>query len=483
MAFVWLISSRYPQALASEPGKSANVEVPFARTGLTIASRAGKVSSVPPPATALITPAPNAETARKRYVRVASGMAATRFQGNRVLVGRLSPGQAECPPRPGYEPGRSARRRPTTEIARAATFAPGMPSNGTSVARYLMLVLACLALPAQDLGAGAENTAVIAGTVVDSLTGVGIRKAEVRLNRLNGRPPADIYLTDNAGRFEAAGLNPGIYQLRVSRNGFVVPKWTKIVDTAQPEAREVVLKLTPQGVITGRVTDADGDPLDGVTIQLLRRQNYAGQTNYDAIRHEATDDLGEYRLIGLTTGRYLVAAERAVELSLRRSSTEGATAFARTFYPAATSPENAIWLDVKPGVELRQIDVRMERLPVVQVKGRITNADQMQREKLSLSLIPAAGEMAMLPAHHRVHGFANRRYRVSQRVSRRIRFSRLHGARIDGSAANRSWARRCGEPVSHSFAAFPDSRKGGGGRSVPISLSRAGCAVESPDRA
>ena len=43
-----------------DPGSSAMVLVPFAITGDSTASKAGNVSSVPPPAMALIAPAKNA---------------------------------------------------------------------------------------------------------------------------------------------------------------------------------------------------------------------------------------------------------------------------------------------------------------------------------------------------------------------------------------------------------------------------------------
>jgi hypothetical protein len=56
---------RYPSAPANDPGKSATVLVPFATAGKTSAVSAGKVSSVPPPATEFITPAKSAEKHRK----------------------------------------------------------------------------------------------------------------------------------------------------------------------------------------------------------------------------------------------------------------------------------------------------------------------------------------------------------------------------------------------------------------------------------
>src|SRR5881296_4177187 len=61
------ISFRYAQALISTPGKTATVLVALATIeGTPVNTRAGNVRNEPPPATALITPAPRAAAIRKR---------------------------------------------------------------------------------------------------------------------------------------------------------------------------------------------------------------------------------------------------------------------------------------------------------------------------------------------------------------------------------------------------------------------------------
>src|SRR5438093_5653321 len=61
------ISLRYAQALVSTPGKSATVLVALATIeGTPLKTSAGNVRNEPPPATALITPAPRAAVIRKK---------------------------------------------------------------------------------------------------------------------------------------------------------------------------------------------------------------------------------------------------------------------------------------------------------------------------------------------------------------------------------------------------------------------------------
>ena len=58
-------SLRYAVAPAIDPGNSAVVLVAFATAGATTPVSAGKVNSVPPPATEFMIPATNAEPPRK----------------------------------------------------------------------------------------------------------------------------------------------------------------------------------------------------------------------------------------------------------------------------------------------------------------------------------------------------------------------------------------------------------------------------------
>src|SRR5262249_52986431 len=70
-----------------------------------------------------------------------------------------------------------------------------------------------------------------------------------------------------------------------------------------------VLAMTPTGSISGRVYDADGEPLAKAQVQVMRPIYKDGQRALTIVEIVASDDRGEYRLFWLPPGRYYVAAK------------------------------------------------------------------------------------------------------------------------------------------------------------------------------
>ena len=68
-----------------------------------------------------------------------------------------------------------------------------------------------------------------------------------------------------------------------------------------------IVKLTPEGIIYGEVRDAEGAPLDGVTVRAERWQMSDGRRQLQPDRQTMTDDQGNFRLAELVPGKYLLA--------------------------------------------------------------------------------------------------------------------------------------------------------------------------------
>ena len=77
-----------------------------------------------------------------------------------------------------------------------------------------------------------------------------------------------------------------MYQMSAARNGFVALSYgaTKPDGPSTPlslspgkHARDIVFRLTPNGVITGRVLDEDGEPVQGVSISAMRFHTMRGK--------------------------------------------------------------------------------------------------------------------------------------------------------------------------------------------------------------
>jgi hypothetical protein len=175
--------------------------------------------------------------------------------------------------------------------------------------------------------------------------------------------------TDSEGKFVFPNVDPGDYQIAAQRDNFQYnpPRRPEPVTLKAGDARkDVVLKLTPLGVIAGLVRDENGDPVQNVPVSLLTWQ-YSASGRQLANRGSATtDDLGAYRLFGVAPGKYLLRASAP----LRRASDDDET-LAPSFYPRASDPSGAAALDLRPGQELRGIDLTVRRARTVTARGRV----------------------------------------------------------------------------------------------------------------
>ena len=73
----------------------------------------------------------------------------------------------------------------------------------------------------------------------------------------------------------------------------------------QQHMTDLALKLTPQAVITGRILDAEGEPVENAQVALegYRYINGRKQLMSSFIGGgRTTNDLGEYRLFGVARG-------------------------------------------------------------------------------------------------------------------------------------------------------------------------------------
>ncbi len=175
--------------------------------------------------------------------------------------------------------------------------------------------------------------------------------------------------TDAEGKFVFPNVAPGDYQIAAQRDNFQYnpPRRPEPFSLKAGDARkDVVLKLTPLGVIAGLVRDENGDPMQNVPVSLLTWQ-YSASGRQLANRGSATtDDLGAYRLFGVAPGKYFLRASAP----LRRASDDDET-LAPSFYPRASDPSGAAALDLPPGQELRGIDLTVRRARTVTARGRV----------------------------------------------------------------------------------------------------------------
>jgi protocatechuate 3,4-dioxygenase beta subunit len=237
----------------------------------------------------------------------------------------------------------------------------------------------------------AQKNARVEGTIL-SLNGEAVRKANVRLQ---GAPTQPGQLpgtysesTDNEGKFVFEDVAPGRYMLSAEKAGFVPTRYgarsntspgTQLNLTAGMELKGLAVKLTPQGVIAGKVLDQDGDPVAGAQVQVMRYTYQRGRKQLQPTGAGQTNDLGEYRIGNLAPGRYyLSATDRRGGLILTpdRAGRAGGGQVGNiaTYYPNGTDASNAAPVEVAAGGEMRGIDIRLLQAQVYTVRGKAADA-------------------------------------------------------------------------------------------------------------
>lgn len=192
--------------------------------------------------------------------------------------------------------------------------------------------------------------------------------------------------TDAEGRYQLTRLPAGQIRITVAAREYVSD--TLDSHSLQPGAGVSLsdgehlegqdFALVRGGVITGRVTNAAGQPLIEEALSLFRL-NAKGQKEHFSrtyMLNLKTDDRGVYRIYGLPAGRYLVAA----------GFDDQAPRFANnprrlplTYHPGVTVEAEAKPVEVTAGSETEGVDIRFgARERTSEVIVRLVDAESKQ---------------------------------------------------------------------------------------------------------
>ena len=248
------------------------------------------------------------------------------------------------------------------------------------------------ATASSGLSASQEQTRCsIEGLVVRLGTSEPIRKAHVDVYPVNG---GAVYrrLTDASGRFVLDGIEPGRYRIRIHKVGYVGYLGQDYGEdaTAGPgesltvhpgeNISDLLFRMVPEGVLSGRIADEDGAPVVNATVTALLSQVYRGQRKLYAVATVQTNDLGEYRLYDLRPGRYYVRAASQEQYVKEKKQPRGngaaaaQSAYAPVFYPGTSEAKEAIAVTVPPGQEIPLADMTLVPIPAVSIRGHVFNA-------------------------------------------------------------------------------------------------------------
>jgi hypothetical protein len=200
----------------------------------------------------------------------------------------------------------------------------------------------------------------------------------LKLNQQNYSSDATFKATtDEEGNYRIAGVPAGSYQVTPAAPAFVSKNQTVVV--AEGEAVDGIdFALVRGGVITGKVTDADGRPVVEQTVSLISADipvdRVATQSVY-SIPNVQTDDRGIYRMFGVAAGRYKVTSGQS-QNNFFQSLTSGKASYKQTFHPDVTDPAQATIVEVTEGSEASNIDIGLGRAAqTFAASGQVVNGD------------------------------------------------------------------------------------------------------------
>ena len=169
--------------------------------------------------------------------------------------------------------------------------------------------------------------------------------------------------TNEEGNYELRKVRLGNYFISATADGFVTGKENKIlanlrrVTIAGTKALDAVnFELVPAGVIKGTVTDADGKLIARIPVTVLAEVLPPEAASSKAVRDTLTDDQGNYRMAGLPSGRYRVAAgyQPMIRATLVRRA-----AYRQRFYGDAPDEAHAKLIEISPGLEVTQVNINL----------------------------------------------------------------------------------------------------------------------------
>ena len=183
--------------------------------------------------------------------------------------------------------------------------------------------------------------------------------------------------TNELGQFQIAGLPAGRFRVRVAKNGFPIAEYGQSRAVQQgkvlslgdgQQLQNVDIALTRGAVVTGRLVDGGGEPLEGVLVQpWLSLFDGTGVVITDSeTRSRRTDDRGEYRLDGLLPATYYIVAGAERSTNARKGLP--------VYYPgrAALLEAEAIRLD--EGQELSGLVMTFDPPLGARVSGRAVDS-------------------------------------------------------------------------------------------------------------
>lgn len=246
-----------------------------------------------------------------------------------------------------------------------------MPGNMPACLPPVLAFLAMASAPAQSVQT--PQTVNLSGTVIDSVTGQGLRRALVKLN---GQRFA---FTAADGRFQFEQIPAGEYVISAEKPGYFDPhagpggimRPVSIASGSPP----IALTLLPAASITGRVLDASGEPVSGADVEATSSIIANGRRSWGIQNHGQTGEDGAYELSGLMPGTYRLRLNQMrvppFDLPMHAAGRLPTELYPLQFYPNASDEAAAQSIQLEPGRHA-EADFTVSAVPGFAVGGTLS---------------------------------------------------------------------------------------------------------------
>lgn len=218
------------------------------------------------------------------------------------------------------------------------------------------------------------GTGAIHGRVVDAITGQPLSKVRLRVNRRDMKT----VLTGVDGTFGFSGLPAGPLSVWAERSTYMpmlYPEQRRTLRSGPLTLAEgqtiggVTIAMHRMGAISGRVIDQNGDPVEGVSVQVVRAPARGRSTGWRAVtRGQPSNDIGEFRIARLEPGTYALLAA-----PVRRGEPDD-TGLGRVYFPGVASLDQAQLITIEKGQSVTGLDFPVSEIPLTRLTGFVVGS-------------------------------------------------------------------------------------------------------------
>jgi protocatechuate 3,4-dioxygenase beta subunit len=235
------------------------------------------------------------------------------------------------------------------------------------------------------------GTARLSGRVVAADTNRALARAIVRLATAGTDKPRWVW-TDADGRWQFSRVPAGRYTLLISKTGYLSLPYGQVrsfepgkpIVVADDQSLDRLDVALPKGAaIAGRISDEHGGPMAGAVVAAMRYRYADGQRRLTPVTEgfwsflsgaaAITDDMGQYRLHGLSPGDYYVSVGIGPP-TIPEGQADDRVGYAPSFYPGTPSLAQAERVTLRVGQDAQSISFAVAPIRFATVSGTVVNS-------------------------------------------------------------------------------------------------------------